>query len=241
MRGDPGAGNESGDAEFLSYLLLSIPLTLLIPSVYLRAVTSSLLLLLLLRAKGSGYHFGAFKGSVLSPFVAFIMTLPFLSSARISYSEASLAEIAQMIPWHVSIAIWEECLYRGPILRYSMPRFILSSALFSLMHSQNPGFGILPFIGIFSAGIFLCSLRARWGLIPSVLFHTSWNICLEHLWGFPTSGLKGISFFKSEPVGIDLITGGDFGPEGSLLAVAEFVAASLMLRRGTTDHLRKVL
>ncbi|MCS7102600.1 MAG: CPBP family intramembrane metalloprotease [Candidatus Korarchaeum sp.] len=247
MRGDlssRGEGTQStlSDAEFLIYLVLLTLIILAIPSIYLRAATSLLLLLILLQVKGVSYNLGNPRESFLSVLLAFSMTLPFLLFARVKYSGVSQLEIAQMVPWHISIAILEECLYRGPILSYSLPKFILSSSLFSLTHSQNPGFSILPSIGIFSAGIFLCSLRVKWGLLPSVLFHLSWNLCLEHLWGFPVSGLTGSSVFSLEPIGPSFLTGGEFGPEGSILAVAEFTLSSVLLnRRRAADLLQKAL
>lgn len=236
MRGDPSSRDErtSGfsDAEFLTYLILLIFITLAIPSVHLRAATSLILFLISLRVKGVRYNLGGISRSLLSSLLAFKMTLPFLLLSRVKYSGISPMELTQIIPWHVSIALWEECLYRGPVSSYSPARFLLSSSLFSLMHSQNPGFGFLPCIGILSAGVFLCSLRVRWGMLPSVSFHLSWNLCLEHLWGFPTSGLTGPSVFLSEMTGPSFLTGGDFGPEGSIVAIAEFTLSFVLFNRG---------
>lgn len=239
-RGEGASG--FSDAEFLAYLISLSLITLTIPSVHLRAATSLTLFLISLRVKGVRYNFGSVNRSVLSSLLALKMTLPFLLLYRVRYSGIDPMEIVPMIPWHVSIALWEEFLYRGPISDYSPARFLLSSSMFSLAHSQNPGFGFLPCIGILSAGFFLCSLRVRWGILPSVSFHLSWNLCLEHLWGFPTSGLTGSSVFLSEPTGPSFLTGGDFGPEGSVIAIAGFTLSSVLLNsRRSEGLLRKAL
>ncbi|MEM3619339.1 MAG: metal-sulfur cluster assembly factor [Candidatus Korarchaeum sp.] len=240
MRGDIGVGSDVpglNEAEFLGYLMLATLIALAIPSTHLRAFTSSLLLFILLRVKGANFNLGTIRRSAISSLLALIMTLPFLSLARMSFSGVNPLDIAEMIPFHISVALWEECLYRGPVLGCSLHRFILSSLLFSLLHFQNPGFSFLPFIGIFSAGIFLCLLRVHLGLLSSISFHISWNVCLEHLWGFPTSGLVGPSIFKVEPIGSKLLTGGEFGPEGSVVALAEFTLASAIIGCGRAQNL----
>lgn len=235
MRGDADEGRverapgDLSDAESIFYFMITILVTLIIPEIHLRAVSSLVIVLVMLRLRGIHPRLGTVEGSVISPILALTMTIPFASIAEVNYHGAEIVEIASMIPYHLSVAVWEECLYRGFILRRSPPLLILSSSIFSILHAKNPGFGFLPFIGLLSAGIFLCLIRIGWGLIPSVLFHLSWNLSLEHLWGFPTSGLRGPSIFSSELVGPSFMTGGDFGPEGSVLAVVEFALASAIL------------
>jgi membrane protease YdiL (CAAX protease family) len=215
------------EAAAYIYIIIMTIFMLSIPSSYFRALISisSLLLILYLRGEDPKISYRAIP---LSSAMAFMMTLPFLLVSDVEYSGANL-ELGEIVPWHLSIATWEESVYRGYILGYSPPQFIFSSIIFSLIHSQNPGFGLMPFIGILSAGIFLCLLRVSFGLLPAISFHFCWNIFLEHLWGFPTSGIIGSSIFSSELRGDPIITGGSFGPEGSIIALIEFSVGSAVL------------
>jgi len=219
------------------YIIMMTIFMLSIPSSYIRALISISSLFLILYIRGEDPKIG-YRAIPVSSAIAFVMTLPFLLVSEVRYSGADL-KLGEIIPWHLSIALWEESVYRGHILRYSTPQFIFSSVIFSLIHSQNPGFGLMPFIGLLSAGIFLCSLRVHLGLSSAIAFHFCWNIFLEHLWGFPTSGIIGSSLFSSELKGSPIITGGPFGPEGSLIALIEFSlgsAALYMLKRASNSR-----
>lgn len=135
----------------------------------------------------------------------------------------------------------EEVMYRGFLLqllgRYSVPiAVVVSSALFLLGHQS--AFGLpLAMLNLFLSGLFFCVYALRegglWG--PSG-FHTAWNFTQGTLLGFLVSGkeVPGGSLVALQTQGSDLIGGGGFGPEGTLICTVVLVAliAGMLLWRG---------
>ncbi|MGZ5133846.1 MAG: CPBP family intramembrane glutamic endopeptidase [Flavitalea sp.] len=122
------------------------------------------------------------------------------------------------------IAVGEEMVFRGYILNNlmeSMNRWLaltISSALFALMHSNNPGIDIIAmvnlFVGGFLLGINYIFTRNLWF---SIFLHTAWNFLQGPVLGFPVSGVNLPSILHPQLKGNTLLTGGVFGLEASLL------------------------
>lgn len=96
---------------------------------------------------------------------------------------------------------------------------LISSALFSLSHFRNPGFGWIPFLGLFVGGFDLAYgyLRTRRLWLP-VGLHVGWNFFEGVVYGFPLSGLSDAPQLIIQSVqGPAIWTGGSFGPEAGLL------------------------
>lgn len=55
--------------------------------------------------------------------------------------------------------------------------------------------------------------------------HFAWNFFQGYLWGFPVSGglPKEESIFNQSTTGMNLFTGGSFGPEAGLIALLLFL------------------
>lgn len=134
----------------------------------------------------------------------------------------------------VLIAISEEVAFRGFILGrlldVGMNRYMalfLSSALFSLAHIFNPHFSFMAFLNIMLAGILMGSTyiytRNLW--FPIAL-HLFWNWFQGPVLGFEVSGegygrpLLTLNFPEK-----NLINGGAFGFEGSILCTALIIIA----------------
>lgn len=150
-------------------------------------------------------------------------------------------------------SFWEEILFRSWLLRVIAegarglgPRAALwigtavSSALFALLHGQNPNITALALLNIAAAGVFLAlpyiwtgRLGLSWGL------HWTWNLALGPLFGIPVSGIVVPSLVITRETGPDTITGGPFGFEGGLIALLLIavaiaaMAAWVRRRRGT--------
>jgi membrane protease YdiL (CAAX protease family) len=147
-----------------------------------------------------------------------------------------LAESMSSLPRFLFIfsmaAAVEELVFRGyPLqaLAEGSRRFIagaLLCAVFTMGHGDNPDVTIVGITNIFLASVVLTVLyfqtRRLW--LPIAL-HLSWNFTQSWLWGFDVSGIKiEDQLFVVTPVGSDLITGGEFGLEGSILSTILFVA-----------------
>jgi hypothetical protein len=136
------------------------------------------------------------------------------------------------------IAFSEELVFRGYILNNLLDSFsnkwialALSALLFAGFHITNPGMNSLAFANLFLAGLLLginyIHTRNLWF---SFLFHLSWNFFQGPLLGFNVSGLHLPSLLQLETTGDALITGSDFGLEGSMLNTAiSFIAFFLLM------------
>jgi uncharacterized protein len=118
----------------------------------------------------------------------------------------------------------EELSFRGYILNNLMESLhpfnglLVSSLLFAAFHSLNPGMAMVPFINLMLAGVLLGIVfiytRTLWYALS---LHFSWNFFQGPVFGFPVSGIEMSGLLRQEPAGEKLLTGGDFGFEGSLI------------------------
>jgi hypothetical protein len=97
---------------------------------------------------------------------------------------------------------------------------IVSSLVFAMVHVLNPNVQPLAILSIFFAGLLLATAywvsRSLW--LPIGL-HIGWNLTEIHIFGFAGSGLTEPALVRSVVHGPELITGGEFGPEGGILGV----------------------
>lgn len=147
------------------------------------------------------------------------------------------------------VAVTEEVMLRGFVLgrmlSAGMNRFValfLSSALFSAMHLFNPNFALLPFVNILLAGCLLgASFLYTRNLCFPVVLHWFWNWLQGPMLGYEVSGMdSGETLLTLRLTGSDLLTGGSFGFEGSLLCTVLLVVGTLAIvgyyeRRGRKE------
>lgn len=136
------------------------------------------------------------------------------------------------------VAVTEEVMLRGFVLgrmlSAGMNRFValfLSSALFSAMHLFNPNFALLPFVNILLAGCLLgASFLYTRNLCFPVVLHWFWNWLQGPVLGYEVSGMdSGETLLTLRLTGSDLLTGGSFGFEGSLLCTVLLVVGTLAI------------
>ncbi|MBD3367257.1 MAG: CPBP family intramembrane metalloprotease [Candidatus Eisenbacteria bacterium] len=142
----------------------------------------------------------------------------------------------------LAVGLYEELMFRGYVLQAIEDRgskvaaIIISSLVFALLHSANPGadpMGILntALIGALLAAVYL---RTRTLWMP-IGFHFAWNFLLGYVYSLPVSGLPihgmlEITELESE----SRLTGGSYGPEAGLLTtVAIGVWAAWLIWRHT--------
>jgi len=123
------------------------------------------------------------------------------------------------------VAVEEEVLFRGYILKNLMVSFnkyvalLVSSILFSLIHGFNPNIDLLGFTNIFLAGILLgISYIHTKNLWFPIALHLSWNL-FQTIFGFNVSGQNTYSLIEFDIVENNLLNGGLFGFEGSVLSI----------------------
>lgn len=174
---------------------------------------------------------------VLPPFV--VLTAVGLARIGLGSGRAGWA-LAFGLLTMVPVALSEEILFRGYILRNltqafgAWPALLLSSACFSVLHLSNPGAdrSALPLVNIFLAGVLLAYPYLRTGsLWLSVGLHFSWNFTQSSLLGMPVSGLALPGVIQTRLLPPFWLSGGAFGPEGSILAALSMAGGLVWLVR----------
>ena len=136
------------------------------------------------------------------------------------------------------VAITEEFALRGVVLERMLQggvnkfwALFLSATLFSLVHIANPNFDFLSFINILLAGILLGSsyIYTR-NLCFPIALHWFWNWIQGPVLGYEVSGNKFcdglLTLYLPEA---NLINGGAFGFEGSILCTVLMVAGTAVI------------
>lgn len=138
----------------------------------------------------------------------------------------------------VLVAFYEETIFRGYILSNLMESFnkwialLISALLFAIFHADNPGINIIPVLNVFLAGILLgINYMYTRNLWFAIFFHIGWNFFQGPILGYKISGFNLSTLLQTELKGDLLLTGGDFGFEGSVFCTALELIAALLLYR----------
>ncbi len=154
--------------------------------------------------------------------------------------------IARFAAAAVVAAICEELIIRGGVYRIledmfgSAAALIVSGALFGVMHLGNPHATAFSAVAIaLEAGVLLAAAyAASRNLWLPIGLHIGWNFTEGGIFGAAVSGGGGGHGIVSMPLhGPALLTGGRFGPEASVVAVALCLAVGVLfliqtVRRG---------
>ncbi|RED25050.1 hypothetical protein BD847_1793 [Flavobacterium cutihirudinis] len=157
-----------------------------------------------------------------------------------SYSVLNINPISFiLIPFTImfTVAIIEEILVRGIIFRIVEEKLgtyislTISSVLFGVFHLANPNGTLISSICITMAGFMLGAAfvysRNLW--FPIAL-HFAWNFTQSGIYGAITSGNeKTNSLLNAKIQGPQFITGGEFGPEGSIQAILFCAVGAILL------------
>ncbi len=137
----------------------------------------------------------------------------------------------------VSYAIGEEILFRGVLFRIMEEKLgtyialLISALVFGLLHVLNPGSSLIDAFSIaVQAGLLLgvAYVYSRNLWLP-IMVHFSWDFTESAIYGATLSGTTSQTFISSKIEGVKWLTGGSFGPEGSLQATIFCLIASLIL------------
>lgn len=149
------------------------------------------------------------------------------TDARFIGSEFFIATVLMLI-----IAVSEEMVFRGYLLNNLMDSFdkrlalLISALLFTVAHAFNPNLTVLSIINLFLGGLLLginfIYTRTLWFAIG---FHFSWNFLQGYVLGFAVSGLGEDNMLQQQLKGSPVMTGGQFGFEGSIVATGLMLAA----------------
>jgi membrane protease YdiL (CAAX protease family) len=133
--------------------------------------------------------------------------------------------------------IGEELIFRGVVYRIfeemfgSLVALLVSAAFFGATHLANPGATLTSGAAIaLEAGVLLgvsyMMVRNLW--LPIGL-HFGWNFAESAIFGSVVSGNAFSGLFATTMTGPELLTGGKFGPEASVISVAICAAAAVAI------------
>ncbi len=125
------------------------------------------------------------------------------------------------------VAVAEEILARGYILNNLKDRFnapvalVVSSVIFGAMHVGNDYFTWIGFANISLSGFLMGQVALKSKSISAAIgLHWSWNFFQGPVFGFAVSGHKETGIFKTDVLGNEIFTGGNFGAEGSIILIS---------------------
>jgi uncharacterized protein len=186
--------------------------------------------------------------------VVFIGASVLMVITEFSFTSSSgdlVSIVASMAAVQLGAAVTEELIFRGLALQAlerlcgSWLALAITAVLFGLLHLANPGATVWSSFAIaVEAGVLLgAAFLWRRGLWLAVGLHFAWNTSVGLL-GIPVSGHPVAGVLTATPTGPDLLTGGGFGLEASIVPVIVGLAlATPMLiaarRRGNLVPLRR--
>ncbi|MCQ2147620.1 MAG: CPBP family intramembrane metalloprotease [Bacteroidales bacterium] len=138
------------------------------------------------------------------------------------------------------VAVGEEVIFRGVMFRLIDQRWntavalMVSAAFFGVAHIFNPGASLWTSFAIaIEAGLLLgAAYKYSGNLWCPIGIHWAWNFIQGNVLGFAVSGTgSGESLLSPSISGPDILSGGRFGAEGSILAVAVGLALSVYFLR----------
>jgi hypothetical protein len=178
----------------------------------------------------SDYFFTFNKTALLNGFAIGFALMVFFSITVFVFKiiKFDLAFFSWHIGWtfflYLLVAVTEEVIFRGYILatlREKLSDFwalSASSILFGLVHFGNDYF---TWIGLFTISLsgFVMGMMALYfkSISSAIGLHWSWNFFQGPVFGFAVSGHQETGLLNPASLSTDLLTGGKFGAEGSII------------------------
>lgn len=142
------------------------------------------------------------------------------------------------------VALAEEIFTRGFLLFKLRQRFgnygalIITSVLFGLMHVANDHFTWMGCVNISFSGFLMGLLVFKTGSISSAIgVHWAWNFIQGPVFGFAVSGHHEAGILATKALSQPLLTGGEFGAEGSLVLIPITLISTFLIHK----HLKPAL
>ncbi len=211
----------------------------IISIIYCRFVEARHLSSMGMRRKKAGLHYiqGLGVGFVMISAAALLSAL-FGITEITRCKSADMGVIGLMLGGFLIQGMSEEFIFRGYLMNTLGGRHnpwvavIISSAAFSLAHIANPGFNLFIFFnltlfGVFAA-LYMIAFDDIWG---ACAIHSIWNFTQGSFYGISVSGTgKTESIFRTVAASeAKLLTGGDFGIEGSIITTLVLIVSSILV------------
>ena len=157
-----------------------------------------------------------------------VSTIAALGCATVSWQGFSWQEQWDAIMLFLAVAVGEELICRGVMFRLIDERWntwaalVVSALIFGLGHLPNDNATWWSSFAIAIEAGLLLAAAYKWSgtLWVPIGIHWAWNYMQGNVFGLAVSGNNvGNTILSTATNGPDLITGGAFGPEASIIAV----------------------
>ncbi len=178
---------------------------------------------------------GLIIGAVLFSLV--VAALWLVGSYHVTGTHPQVDWLPAVLVTGIGAGIGEEIVVRGVLFRIveeglgSWWALVISALFFGAAHIANPAATLWSSAAIaIEAGVLLALLyavtRSLWTCIG---LHAAWNIMQGTVYGIPVSGGKADGWLVSHRTGPDWLSGGAFGAEASVVALATCLTLSAIL------------
>ncbi|GAB4229182.1 MAG: CPBP family intramembrane metalloprotease [Ekhidna sp.] len=200
----------------------------------------------------------ALSGLMAGSFLLILLVFNLVSLDGISFSSAplngpfdyvsfmkvtSVASLGLLLLEHILVGYWEELVFRGYFLQNMIEgmgmkiAIVVSCGIYGLIHMSNPNATLLSSLIIIIFGYLriygYLSTRMLW---LSIGMHIGWNFFQGPIFGFAASGHQHATLLNINRISThDWLTGGEFGPEGSVLILPIVGLALLAMKWYASD------
>ena len=171
-------------------------------------------------------------------FLAIIVCLFLCGCYRIVTVEFDVASQLSWLSLFLLVGVVEEVIFRGILFRLIADKWNIavglttSSLLFGLAHLGNPGATLWAALAIALASGWLFGMAYAYHqtIWVPIGMHWAWNYLEGGVFGCAVSGtpLDYLPLITPRISGADLLSGGAFGPEASIICVALGIAISIV-------------
>ena len=138
----------------------------------------------------------------------------------------TLATMLILLFEHILVGYWEELVFRGYLFQNmaagmgQLPAILLSCLIYGVIHYLNPNATVLSSMIIILFGFMRIFGYLTTGMLwLSMGMHIGWNFFQGPVCGFAASGHQKATLLELNILEPNWLSGGSFGPEGSLLII----------------------
>ncbi len=190
------------------------------------------------RKKASIHYFQGFAVGIILMTAVVLLSVVFGINNISLCSNINFGLISLYFAGFLVQGMSEEFIFRGYFMNtlgsrhHTIVAVGISAVAFSLAHITNPGYNVLVFINLVLFGTFasfyMIAFDDIWGVCA---IHSIWNFTQGNLYGISVSGTGNTeSVFRTTAISSSVIlTGGNFGIEGSIITTAVLVIGIILV------------
>lgn len=173
------------------------------------------------------------QGMLFAAGFAVLADLVVITFGEVEHRYVGALRATEVLGLLIPAAVHEELLFRGYafqklLLINPFVAILLGSSAFTAIHLGNASVSGIGVMNIFLAGVLLSlAFLARISLWFPIALHYSWNLITGPILGHEVSGfrMRG-TLFSALDDGPEVVTGGNFGVEGSICVTVLGLAAA---------------